>query len=143
MTLALKPFPNLAPLHKSGAPSIQPTPLSGLTIYRGISRSLHFIRRAEERGLREEVLEFILTYGSEWHRMGAMHLTVIERDLPTDVRGCAMAGKAKDWIVVLRDSDLPITCYRRANAARFLKKKGKTRWSDVQVAIRRAKKRGY
>lgn len=113
---------------------------AGVTVHRGIAKSLHFIRRAEERGLREDVLEFVLAYGTEWRRMGASHLTVVERDLPPSVKGCAMAAKAKDWIVVISDGDRPITCYRRTNAVRFLRRKDKRGWSDTQIAEHRQRK---
>lgn len=131
------------PVSTSPLPAAQPvdsTHSLGVTVYRGIAKSLHFIRRAEERGLREEVLEFVLTYGTEWRRMGASHLTVVERDLPPWVRGCAMAAKAKDWIVVITDGDLPITCYRRTNAVRFLRRKDKRSWSETQIAEKRQRK---
>ena len=143
MTLALITHPTPAPACKPDGLPRQSVPIDGLTIHRGVSKSLHFIRRAEERGLREDVMEFIMTFGSSWYRMGATHLTVVQRHLPQEVRGCVLAAKAEDWIVVIAEGDVPITCYRRANAARFLKKKDKTRWSDIQVVERRAKKKRY
>jgi hypothetical protein len=143
MTLALITHPaQPAPCEPVAAP-INRNPFAGVTVHRGISKSLHFLRRAEERGLREDVMEFVMTYGMSWQRMGATHLTVVTRNLPPEVRGCAAAAKAKDWIVVIAEGDVPITCYRRNNAVRFLKKKDKTRWSDIQIAERRAQKRGH
>ncbi len=139
MTLALT-FPVLLATAEPIGPSHPEPGLTGLTIYRGIAKSLHFIRRAEERGLREEVLEFILTFGTEWRRARATHLTVVERDLPQGVRGSAMAAKAKDWIVLISDDDVPITCYRRAGAVRFLSRKDKRSWSEDQITERRQKR---
>jgi len=139
MTLAL----TSAVLLTTAEPNVPSHPepgLTRLTIHRGIAKSLHFIRRAEERGLREEVLEFILTFGTEWRRARATHLTVVERDLPQGVLGSAMAGKAKDWIVLISDDDVPITCYRRAGAVRFLSRKDKRCWSEDQITERRQKR---
>lgn len=108
-----------------------------LRFYRGISKSLHFIRRAQERGLREDVLEFILEFGTEFYGMGALHLTVLEKDLPPTQRRNPLASKARDWIVVCEGGDQGITCYRRKNAAKFLKRKPKTRLSDSQLHERK------
>lgn len=139
MTLALTTatfLPMAVPVEQAPPPASQ----AGLTVHRGIARSLHFIRRAEERGLREEVLEFILTFGTEWRRARASHLTVVERHLPKGVRGTVMAAKAKDWIVLISDDDVPITCYRRTGAVRFLSRKDKRSWSEDQIIERRHKR---
>lgn len=131
------------PVSPSPSPTTRPVDSpspTGVTVHRGIAKSLHFIRRAEERGLREDVLEFVLAYGTEWRRMGASHLTVVERDLPPSIRGCSMAAKAKDWIVVITDGDMPITCYRRTNAVGFLRRKDKRSWSETQIEERRQRK---
>ena len=108
-----------------------------LRVYQNISSSLHFVRRAQERGLKEEVLEFILAFGTEFHRSGALHLTVLERDLPKLHRASPLASKARDWVVLISDTDLGITCYRRKNAASYLKKKSRRKLSEAQLMSRR------
>lgn len=119
-----------------------PTPVSTtqepVKVHHGIARSLHFIRRAEERNLREDVLEFILTWGSEFYCTGALHLTVLERSLPRNLRGSPLAAKARDWIVVFSENDAALTCYRRTRAAQFLRKKPKARLSEAQLQNRKA-----
>ncbi len=120
------------------APSIQGTPAPSLRVYQNISSSLHFMRRAQERGLKEEVLEFILAFGAEFHRSGALHLTVMERDLPKQLRSSTLASKAKDWVVLIAEIDLAITCYRRKNAASYLKKKSRRKLSEEQMMARRS-----
>ena len=102
----------------------------------------HFSERCACRGLRTEVRDFILAYGVEYHATGANHLTVLDTHLPKDVRGCETAHHAKDWILVLSDDGVLMTCYRRPHATRFLRTKPKRRLSPQQVRELRAHRQG-
>ena len=124
--LPLRALPLVVPTQAVPCPEVQ--------VYRGISRSLHFIRRVQERGLDEPVLEFILTFGREYQRCGATHLTVLDKDLPKALRNSPMARKAHDWVVLFAEDDTGLTCYRRKNAVRYLKKKSPRRLSGDQLA---------
>lgn len=97
------------------------------------TRCGHFEQRADERHLRSDVLDFILIYGSEIRAAGATHLTVHRRCLPAEVRDSDIARRSHDWIVVIADDGVALTCYRRWSAARFLKHKPKRRLSDAQL----------
>ena len=58
-------------------------------------------------------------------------------NLPRQVRGSLLADLARDWIIVLSDEGVELTCYRRPHATRFLKAKPKRRLSTGQLASRR------
>lgn len=87
----------------------------------------HFLLRAAERGLRADVREFILTFGSEFQAAGVTYLVILVRRLPAELRGSEIARRARGWIVVLGDDQVPMTCYRRFDAAQALRRKPKRR----------------
>lgn len=83
----------------------------------------HFTRRAATRGFPRDVARFVLQWGTEVRACDAVSLTVVERHLPPDVRGSALANRARDWVVVLSCEGTMLTCYRRRRATRFLQRK--------------------
>jgi hypothetical protein len=85
----------------------------------------HFAERSGHRSLPEAVKEFILSYGSEFRRRGMTHLTIIEKKLPPALRASALAERALGWILLMSDDFHLITCYRRRDALRYLRKKSK------------------
>jgi hypothetical protein len=93
----------------------------------------HFIERRARRQLREDVLDFILEFGARARASGMTHVTVLERDLPAAWRDSSLARQARGWIVLLSDQERLITCYRRGDANRFIRRKPKRRMSDAQV----------
>lgn len=93
----------------------------------------HFIERRERRQLREDVLDFILEFGVRARAAGMTHVTVLERDVPAAWRDSSLARQASGWIVLLSDQERLITCYRRDDASRFIRRKPKRRLSDAQV----------
>jgi hypothetical protein len=93
----------------------------------------HFIERRARRQLREDVLDFILEFGARARASGMTHVTVLERDLPAAWRDSSLARQARGWIVLLSDRERLITCYRRGDANRFIRRKPKRRMSDAQV----------
>src|SRR5438067_1584454 len=97
-----------------------------------IATTRHFEDRATERRLPDGVLDFIISYGAEVRAGRVSHLTVIERDLPDAIRPCALARRARDWIVLINDAGRLLTCYWRRNALRFLRRKTKRRSSRTE-----------
>lgn len=93
----------------------------------------HFVERSALRQLRDEVLDFILEFGSRTRASGMTHVTVLERDLPRGWRRMDVARQASGWIVLLNDEERLITCYRRGDANRFIRRKPKHRMSDTQL----------
>jgi hypothetical protein len=89
-----------------------------------VAVSGHFASRAAQRGLPPRLLPFILTYGTEFPTNGAVSLTVLERDLPPELRDHPDVELTKDWVVVLAQGTL-LTCYYRARASTFLRRKNK------------------
>ncbi len=85
----------------------------------------HFAERAAHRGLRSEVLDFILAYGIEFRVAASSSFTILERRLPASVRNAPVVSRARDWIVVTSDDGVLLTCYRRGDASRFLRTKPK------------------
>lgn len=85
----------------------------------------HFAERSGHRSLPEAVKEFILSYGSDFRRCGMTHLTIVLRNLPPALRATALAERALGWILLMSDDSCLITCYRRRDALRYLRKKAK------------------
>lgn len=92
----------------------------------------HFRARSAQRRFRTEVCDLILAYGCELRAAGATHLVLIERRLPPELRGTEVARRARGWILVLADDGAPLTCYRRTDAVRFLRRKPKRRLTPEQ-----------
>jgi len=92
---------------------------------RDTPRSFHFKRRQAERQLRSDVLEFILAFGTEVQACGATHLIIVRRHLPMSLRNGALARRAEGWVILLNDEGRLMTCYRRRDAVRYLRRKPK------------------
>ena len=87
----------------------------------------HFRTRAAERALRPAVQAFLMTWGTETRAAGATHLTLVRRDLPPDVRDTEEAARAEGWIIVASDDGSLLTCYRRNDAWRFVRRRSQAR----------------
>lgn len=87
----------------------------------------HYKARAAKRALRSEVEDFLMTWGTETRAAGATHITLVRRDLPIDMQGTEEAARAEGWIIVASDDGSLITCYRRAGAWRFVRRKSQMR----------------
>ncbi|MCE9667647.1 hypothetical protein LY474_07440 [Myxococcus stipitatus] len=86
-----------------------------------------FTERRALGQLRQEVLDFILDFGNRVRACGVTHVTVLERDLPRAQRGTLLSRQARGWIVLVSDDERLITCYRREDANRFIRRKPKRR----------------
>lgn len=84
----------------------------------------HHQARAAERALRSDAEEFLMTGGPETRAAGATHTTLVRRDLPIDLQGTEEAARAEGWIIVV---DSPVTCYRRTDTWRFIRRKSQMR----------------
>ena len=100
---------------------------------RAFSLTCHFVERRARRQLRDDVLDFILEFGARARAAGMTHVTVLERDLPTVWRTSSLARQARGWIVLLSDEERLVTCYRRGDASRFIRRKPKRRMALSQV----------
>ncbi len=96
----------------------------------------HFAARADERGLPPDVKEFLLMWGTETTAAGAKHITLVRRHLPIDLQDSQEAARAEGWIIVTGDDGTLVTCYRRNDAWRFLRRKSdcRTRRRSRRVA---------
>ncbi len=84
----------------------------------------HFRLRADQRGLRSKILEFVLAFGVEIHKAGARFVTIFERELPPELDK-RLIERALGWVIVIADDGTPLTCYRRADAIRYIRRKTK------------------
>jgi hypothetical protein len=87
-------------------------------------RTRHFRERQAQRQLRQDLLEFILAFGTEFQARGATHITVVQRDLPLELRHARLAERARGWVLIMENGQLR-TCYRRHDATSYLRRKDK------------------
>lgn len=87
----------------------------------------HYRTRAAKRALRPDVEAFLMNWGTETRAAGATHVTLVRRDLPPDVRNSEEAARAAGWIIVASDDGSLLTCYRREDAWRFIRRKSQAR----------------
>jgi hypothetical protein len=73
---------------------------------------------------------FVLIFGAEQPTRAATLLTIVERDLPADLRGTDIARRARDWIFVVSPEGALITCYRQRRA-----------WRNVRLGAERRRNR--
>lgn len=101
----------------------------------------HFIERGAPRQLRDEVLDFILDFGVRTRAAGVTHVTVLERDLPGFLQDSPLARQARGWILLVGDHERIVTCYRREDASRFIRRKPKRRTFKPRSQRERASSR--
>ena len=88
------------------------------------AKTEHSAMRQQQRGLRDEVVEFVLTYGRAEYGAGAVWYTIRHRDLPGKLRSSAMVEKARRWVIVTSPVDESvITAYARRDPARHVRRK--------------------
>lgn len=72
----------------------------------------------------------MLVFGSERRTHAATLLTIVERDLPPDLRETDIARRARDWVFVVSPEGALVTCYRQRSA-----------WRNVRLAAERRRSR--
>ena len=79
----------------------------------------HFIKRQGQRGLKKNVLDFILEFGEIRYARRATWLVIEKKKLPRNLKNTSLAKQAGQWLVMMKDGML-ITCYRNNNPLRHL-----------------------
>lgn len=77
----------------------------------------HFKRRQKQRGLKRDVLNFILEYGKIYFARKAEWVLVESKQLPGNIRNSSIAKRAAQWVILMEDGSL-LTCYRNDNPFR-------------------------
>jgi hypothetical protein len=92
--------------------------------FQSVGPTNHFKQRARERGLGRDVEDFIITWGTQLEaRDNAYYFTVLERELPGEVRWSRLARRAANWVLVVSEQGDIITCYRDRNAWRTVRRR--------------------
>ncbi|MCY2928760.1 MAG: hypothetical protein NTV86_04560 [Planctomycetota bacterium] len=88
------------------------------------TQSRHATEQQKRRGLRREILDFILDYGCPFDGSGAVWYAVRDAALPSYLKASKIVEEAKRWIVLLsRDETTIITMYARRDAAKHIRRK--------------------
>jgi hypothetical protein len=84
-----------------------------------VALTTHFIQRQEQRGLKRDVLNFILEFGEVCFARKATWLFVRKRTLPHHLRQSSLASRAAQWLLMIQEGVL-VTCYRNDSPLRHL-----------------------
>ena len=87
----------------------------------------HYQIRSAERALPPDIEDFLLQWGTETRAAGATHITLVRLHLPIELQDSKAATRAEGWIIVMGDDGSLITCYRRTDAWRFVRRKSQLR----------------
>lgn len=93
-----------------------------------IEATAHYRARAVERGLPARAERFLRTWGTETWAAGATQITLSRKHLPAELRDTRDAKRAEGWILVAADNGALMTCYRRRDAWRFIRRKCDRAW---------------
>ena len=98
--------------------------------------SLHAQGRTQQRGLRREVLQFLLEYGEMKLGAGALWCFLREDRLPTYLQDNKIVEQARRWVLVFsEDGRTFVTAYARADASKHATRKSqqpRNRYGDKQ-----------
>jgi hypothetical protein len=87
-------------------------------------KSQHVIARQRHRGLRDEILDFILDYGDVEQGSGAAWYLIKERSLPRYLQHTRLVELARPWVVMTsEDGREIITAYAREDASHHIRMK--------------------
>lgn len=101
----------------------------------------HYQGRRDERGLSQEIQEYILQWAKPVYRSGLINLTIRRKDLPESERHSKMALRAMGWIVVQSHDGALVTTYWRQDAVGYLKRKPRNSLKGGQLAKRDERRR--
>jgi hypothetical protein len=89
-----------------------------------VNKSVHAKIRQQNRGLREEVLEFILDFGHTEYGSGGSFQFIRDDRLPSYLRGNPIVAQARPWVVMLDPTEkFIITVYAREDVATHVRRK--------------------
>jgi len=90
----------------------------------------HVVDRQKQRGLRSDILQFILDFGHVEYARGYAYYCILERTLPSYLAGSEIAQMARRWVVITGGHrDLVLTAYATKNAStrvRYLGRRGRS-----------------
>ena len=90
--------------------------------------TLHAKVRQQQRGLWDDVPQFILDFGHAEHRQGYAYYCLRERSLPPYLADSTLARQARPWVVVVGGrGEVVITAYASRNPQRKVRRLGKRR----------------
>ena len=99
-------------------------------------KTAHSAKRQQQRGLRDDVIEFILDFGHVEYSQGYAYYCVRERDLPSYLANSRIADTARPWVVIASECpDLVVTAYTTDSPSRWIRHLSKRR--DVLKSMRR------
>lgn len=88
--------------------------------------SRHGAERAAQRNISPEDMDFVLQYGQEIHRSGAIFVFLGRRDIPESMARRSRADRLVGTTILLSsDEECVITAYRNRKALREIKRKDK------------------
>ena len=71
-----------------------------------VALTTHFRQRQSQRGLRRDVLNFILEFGEVTFARKATWLYVRKRALPQQMRNSSLASRAAKWLLMIQEGVL-------------------------------------
>lgn len=94
--------------------------------------SNHARLRAAQRNLAEDALRYVMTYGREYHRTGAVFFVLCKRDIPRDDLRLPWVARLAGAVALVSGDGEVITLYRNGLAIGDIKRKMKYRlpWKD-------------
>jgi len=88
--------------------------------------SRHAAERAAQRNISQEDMDFVLRYGQEIHRSGAVFIFLGHKDIPESLaRKRSVEKLVGTTILISSDEECIITAYKNRKALREIKRKDK------------------
>ena len=92
-----------------------------------IPKCTHATERQQQRGLKNDILQFVLDFGEIEYGTSAVWYVIRERLLPSYLKSSKIAERAKPWVVMAktigRNTDMVITVYPNKNPSRHIRRK--------------------
>lgn len=100
-----------------------------------VSQSHHARRRAAQRNLTTTDVEYILIWGREIHRTGAVFFCLGAKDIPTQHRHLPEITRLVGAVVLLGRDEEVITLYRHGRKLRYIRRKMKYHFTPGERVI--------
>ena len=88
----------------------------------------HFDKRCAQRNLNSKDIEFVRSYGSVYHRTGAIIYFLGKKSIPTSVRHDDHFLRLEGTTLIEFSDGTPITAYRNRKALKKIQSKPKHRY---------------